>query len=122
MAAADVDLAYLSTQGGVPESDLNTIVTTPTADLVAKVLGAIVTKLRDLEQEKFQLSVELEAAYRGAESRCEQFKATTDKALKEVEEVRQKLQSEGKPACAAIFSRQRMLIDVPCVQNPPVAR
>ncbi|AEO58949.1 hypothetical protein MYCTH_2306733 [Thermothelomyces thermophilus ATCC 42464] len=94
MAAADVDLAYLSTQGGVPESDLNTIVTAPTADLVAKVLGAIVIKLRDLEQEKFQLSVELEAAYRGAESRCEQFKATTDKALKEVEEVRQKLQSE----------------------------
>lgn len=95
MAAAEVDLAYLSAHAGVPEADLDTVVAAPTVDLVASVLGAIVTKLRDLENEKFQLNVELEAAYRSAESRCEQFKSTTDKALKDVEEVRQKLQNEG---------------------------
>ena len=106
MAAAEVDLAYLSTHAGVPEADLDTVVTAPTADLVTAVLGAIVTKLRDLEQEKFQLGVELEAAYRGAESRCEQFKATSDKALKEVEEVRQKLQNEGKCAFGRLFSNE----------------
>lgn len=110
MAAAEVDLSYLSTHAGVPQPDLDAVVTAPTVDLVASVLGAIVTKLRDLEQEKFQLGVELEAAFRGAESRCEQFKATTDKALKDVEELRQKLQTEGKsrirpillPVCVAL--------------------
>ncbi len=95
MAAAEVDLSYLSTHAGVPEPDLDAVVTAPTADLVASVLAAIVAKLRDLEQDKFQLGVELEAAFRGAESRCEQLRATSDKALKEVEELRQKLQSEG---------------------------
>jgi len=96
MAAAEVDLSYLSTHAGVPQLDLDAVVTAPTVDLVASVLAAIVTKLRDLEQEKFQLGVELEAAFRGAESRCEQFKATSEKALKDVEELRQKLQNEGK--------------------------
>jgi nucleoprotein TPR len=95
MAAAEVDLSYLSTHAGVPELDLNTAVTAPTADLVKSVLGAILAKLQDLEQDKFQLNVELEGAIRGSESRCEQFKSTTDKALKEVEELRQKVQSEG---------------------------
>jgi hypothetical protein len=85
MAAAEVDLAYLSSHAGVPEADLDTAVSAPTADLVASVLGAIVTKLRDLEQDKFQLGVELETAFRGAESRYEQFNGTSDKALKEVE-------------------------------------
>ncbi|KAL2136442.1 hypothetical protein VTI74DRAFT_3675 [Chaetomium olivicolor] len=94
MAAAEVDLSYLSTHAGVPQPDLETAVTAPTVELVASVLGAIVRKLRDLEQDKFQLGVELEGAIRGAESRCEQFKATSDKALKEVEELRQKLQNE----------------------------
>jgi hypothetical protein len=104
MAAAEVDLAYLSSHAGVPEADLDTAVSAPTADLVASVLGAIVTKLRDLEQDKFQLGVELEAAFRGAESRCEQFKGTSDKALKEVEELRQKLQNEGKsPFAISMF-------------------
>ncbi|KAK4166351.1 nucleo protein TPR [Cladorrhinum sp. PSN259] len=94
MAAAEVDLAYLSTHAGVPEPDLDNVVTAPTPDLVKAVLGAILAKLRDLEQEKFQLEIELEGAIRGSESRCEQFKATADKALKEVKDVRQKLQNE----------------------------
>jgi nucleoprotein TPR len=120
MAAAEVDLAYLSTHAGVPELDLDAVVTAPTVDLVSSVLGAIVTKLRDLEQEKFQLGVELEAAYRGAESRCEQFKATSDKALKEVEEVRQKLQNEGMFALQQLLlNRVRCLTWLP-TQRPPV--
>ncbi|KAK3998370.1 nucleo protein TPR [Cladorrhinum sp. PSN332] len=94
MAAAEVDLAYLSTHAGVPEPDLDNVVAAPTPDLVRAVLGAVLAKFRDLEQEKFQLEIELEGAIRGSESRCEQFKATADKALKEVEDVRQKLQNE----------------------------
>ena len=96
MAAAEVDYSYLCTHAGVPQSDLDTVVTAPTVDLVKSVLDVIVSKFQELEQDKFQLGVELEGAIRGAESRCEQFKSTTDKALKEVEELRQKLQGEGK--------------------------
>ncbi|KAK1755662.1 nucleo protein TPR [Echria macrotheca] len=94
MAAAEVDLAYLSTHVGVPETDINSAITAPTPDVVKVIFGAIIAKLRDLEQEKFQLDVELEGAIRGSESRCEQFKSTADKALKDVEELRQKLQDE----------------------------
>lgn len=95
MAAAEVDLSYLTTQAGVPEPDLNAVVTAPTPELVRSVLEAVLAKLRDLEQEKFQVDIELESAIRSSESRCEQFKETAEKALKDVEELRQKLQSEG---------------------------
>ncbi|KAK4219839.1 nucleo protein TPR [Rhypophila decipiens] len=94
MAAAEVDVSYLATHMGVPELNLSTIVTAPTPDLVKAVLAAIITKVQDLEQEKFQLGVELESAIRSSEARCEQFKLTSDKALKEVDELRQKLQNE----------------------------
>jgi len=96
MAAAEVDLGYLSAQANISQVDLETVVSAPTADLVKSVLAAVLSKIRELEQDKFHLNVELEGAIRGAESRCEQFKATSDKALKEVEELRQKLQSEGR--------------------------
>ena len=98
MAAAEVDFAYLSTHVGVPEANVQAAVTAPTADLVKTIFEAILARLRDVEQEKFQLEIELEGAIRSSESRCEQFKATADKALKDVEGVRQKLQDEGKPA------------------------
>jgi len=96
MAAAEVDLGYLVANVGIPEVDISTAITSPTHDIVKTILGAIVVKLRDLEQDKFQLEVELEGAIRSSESRCEHFKTTTDKALKDVEELRQKLQDEGK--------------------------
>lgn len=96
MAAAEVDVGYLSTQVGVPDTDLSTALTAPTPDLVKVIFDAIITKIRALEEDKFQLGIELEGAIRSSESRCEQFKATTDKALKEVDELRQKLQDEGE--------------------------
>ncbi|KAK3316294.1 hypothetical protein B0H66DRAFT_290306 [Apodospora peruviana] len=94
MAAAEVDLSYLHSHVGVPELSLSNVVTAPTPDLVKTILGAIISKVRELEQEKFQLGVELESAIRSSESRCEQFKVTTDKALQEVDDLRQKLQNE----------------------------
>ena len=96
MAAAEVDLSFLWTQAGVSEDHVQSAITAPTPEVVKAVLSAVVEQLRDLEQTKFHLEIQLEGAIRGAESRCEQFKATTDKALKDVEEVRQRLQDEGK--------------------------
>lgn len=125
MAAAEVDFSYLTAQAGVPEPDLNTALTAPTAELVRSVLETVVTKLRDLEQEKFQVDIELEGAIRSSESRCEQFKETADKALKEVEELRQKLQSEGEARLiiATMFLRGPRLPNVHQYRNcPPVTR
>ncbi|KAJ4421358.1 Protein mlp1 [Neurospora sp. IMI 360204] len=93
MAAAEVDVGYLSTQVGVPEPDLNSALTAPTPDLVKTIFEAVIAKIRALEEDKFQLGIELEGAIRSSESRCEQFKATTDKALKEVDELQNELQT-----------------------------
>lgn len=99
MAAADVDVGYLSTHLGVPEDTLTTVTTDPTADLVKAVLQAVAAKAQEFEQlyaEKINVDIELEAAVHSNEARTQQFKATADKALKDVEELRQKLSEQGK--------------------------
>jgi len=104
MAAAEVDVAFLAAQGHLPELDISTAVTTPTPDTVSAILSAVVSRFRDLEQEKFQLGIELEGAYRNGEARVEQANATRDKALKDLEEARQKAQDEGKKAQSWSFT------------------
>lgn len=101
MAAAEVavDYAYLSTHLGVPETTLSTVAIQPTADLVAAVLQAVAAKAHEydaLYAEKLQVDIELENAVRSSEARCQTFKSTADKALKDVEELRKKLQTEGE--------------------------
>lgn len=100
MAAAEVavDFGYLSTHLGVAENTLETAVAQPTADLVRAVLQAVAAKAHEFDNlyaEKLQVDIELENAVRSAESRCQTFKATADKALKDAEEIRTKLQQEG---------------------------
>ncbi|PSR79954.1 hypothetical protein BD289DRAFT_374836 [Coniella lustricola] len=101
MAAAGVavDCAYLSTHLGVPETTLTTVASQPTADLVTAVLQAVLAKAHEFDAlyaDKLQVDIELENAVRSSEARCQSFKATADKALKDVEEVRKKLQAEGE--------------------------
>lgn len=108
MAAAEVavDFAYLSTHLGVPEETLTTVASQPTPDLVKAVLQAVIAKAHEFDAlytEKLQVDIELENAVRSSEARCQTFKATADKALKDVEEVRKKLQNEG----ASVRRRQR---------------
>lgn len=100
MAAAQVavDFGYLSTHLGVAENTLETAAAQPTADLVTAVLQAVAAKAREFDNlyaEKLQVDIELENAVRSAESRCQTFKATADKALKDAEEIRTRLQQEG---------------------------
>lgn len=98
MAAAVADFGYLSTHLGVPENTLETAATQPTAELVRTVLQAVAAKAHEFDNlyaEKLQVDIELENAVRSAESRCQSFKATADKALKDAEEIRKKLQQEG---------------------------
>lgn len=97
-AAVAVDFAYLSTHLGVPENTLSTVATAPTVDLVTAVLQAVAAKAHEFENlysEKLQVDIELENAVRSSEARCQTSKATADKALKDVEELRKKLQHEG---------------------------
>lgn len=97
-AAVAVDFAYLSTHLGVPENTLSTFAAAPTVDLVQSVLQAVAAKAYEFDtlySEKLQVDIELENAFRSSEARCQTFKATADKALKDVEEIRKKLQNEG---------------------------
>lgn len=132
MAAADVavDYAYLSTHLGVPETTISTVATQPTVDLVAAVLQAVAAKAHEydaLYAEKLQVDIELENAVRSSEARCQTFKATADKALKDVEEIRKKLQTEGeikewtrlatKCASARVWKNKKLLTRDPSTQN-----
>ncbi|KAM0276559.1 hypothetical protein ACHAQH_006610 [Verticillium albo-atrum] len=97
MAAAAVDTGRIAGHLGLAESAVQTITTDPTPELVASFLQALIAKADEFDEvynAKLMLDVELESAHRNAEERCRNAKATADKALKDVEEVRQKLREE----------------------------
>ncbi|KAI2633166.1 hypothetical protein GGS26DRAFT_69341 [Hypomontagnella submonticulosa] len=97
MAAAEVDLGYLATHLGMPEANLTTVATDPTADLVTAVLAAVAAKAHEFDAlytQKLQLEVELETSVRSAEAQRDASNETAKKALKDVEELRQKLKNE----------------------------
>jgi nucleoprotein TPR len=99
MAAADVDVGSLSVHLGVSEETLLSVTAAPTVELVKAVLLVVAQKAQDynaLYSEKLSLDIELETAVRNSEARTQQFKTTTDKALQDVEEVREKLKDEGE--------------------------
>ncbi|KAI0104544.1 hypothetical protein F4814DRAFT_92337 [Daldinia grandis] len=104
MAAAEVDLGYLATHLGMPEGNLTTVVTDPTADLVKALLSAVAAKGHDYDAlftQKLQLEVELETSVRSAEAQRDASNETAKKALKDVEELRQKLKNEANRNCTS---------------------
>jgi nucleoprotein TPR len=99
MAAAVVDVAYLSSYLSVPESTLSTFVDDPTRELVNAVLQAVTVKAKEHDEvnaRKLHLEVELENAVRTGDSRSRGLKASVEKGLKELAELREKLKEEGK--------------------------
>ena len=105
--AAAVDVAYLSTHLGVAPDTLSAVAAAPTAELVQVVLEAVTTKAREYDNlyaQKLHADIELESSVRGSESRVESFKATADKALKDVEALRIKLHEEGELCLHLSFS------------------
>ncbi|KAI0129873.1 hypothetical protein BJ170DRAFT_290806 [Xylariales sp. AK1849] len=98
MASAIVDVGYLATHLGVPEANLVTVTTDPTAELVKAVLAAVAAKGHEYEtlySQKVHLEVELETNVRGAEAQRDASSETAKKALKDLDEIRQKLTHEG---------------------------
>ncbi|KAI0420921.1 hypothetical protein F5X98DRAFT_361591 [Xylaria grammica] len=97
MAAAGVDVGYLATHLGMPETNISGAISDPTADLVNAILAAVTTKAHEFDtlfSQKLQLEVELETSVRGAEAQRDASNETAKKALKDVEEIRQKLNEE----------------------------
>jgi nucleoprotein TPR len=98
MASADVDTGFLATHLGLPEPTLSSALSNPTVDLIKSVLQAVAAKaheFNELSSERLRQDIELESAVRSSEARTQSFKSTAEKALKDVEEVRQKLKTEG---------------------------
>ncbi|KAI0009362.1 hypothetical protein F4779DRAFT_375142 [Xylariaceae sp. FL0662B] len=94
---AEVDVGFLATHLGMPEENLSTVVTEPTVDLVNIILAAVAAKGHEYDTlftQKLQLEVELETSVRSAEAQRDASNETAKKALKDVEEIRQKLKEE----------------------------
>jgi nucleoprotein TPR len=99
MAAAVLDVDYLSAYLSLPQQTLNSVLDSPTTDLVQSVLEAITAKAREhkeLEADKLRADIELENAVRSSETRIEGLRASLEKSQKTVEDVRTKLKEEGK--------------------------
>ncbi|ODA80878.1 hypothetical protein RJ55_03838 [Drechmeria coniospora] len=97
MAAADVDIGYIAAHLGVDEPAVAALTTEPTVDLVSVLLQAVASKAHEFDTlfaDKLQTDIELENAVRSAETRSQTSKVTAEKALKEVEEARQRLKEE----------------------------
>ena len=93
-----LDLQHLASYCSLPQDNLQTLLDAPTVDLVKSLLHTVTERAREHEQtnsENLKLSVELENAVRGGETKTRVLKNSIDKGLKEAAELRQKLQSEG---------------------------
>ncbi|KAM0478913.1 hypothetical protein ACHAPX_004891 [Trichoderma viride] len=97
MAAAQVDVAYIAGHLGLDQPVVASLTTQPTVELVTTLLQAVAAKAHEFETlyaEKLQTDIELENAVRNSETKSQTFKGTAEKALKDVEEARQRLKEE----------------------------
>lgn len=93
-----MDLGYLAAHLGMPEENISTVVTEPSVDLVKVILSAVAAKGHEYDEissQKIQLEVQLETSVRSAEAQRDKWSETATKALKDVEEIRNKLKDEG---------------------------
>lgn len=98
MAAATVELPFLSSHYSISESTLTTLTQAPTIELVNQLLESITSKAREydeLKSDKLRLEVELENAVRTSESKIKVLKGSVEKHLAEISDLRTKLQESG---------------------------
>ena len=97
--ATELDVPHLSSFCSLPQSSLQTLLDSPTVELVRDLLQTIsfrATEYDDLKSEKLKLDVELENAVRGGEAKARVVKASIEKRSKEATDLKQKLETEGK--------------------------
>lgn len=106
MAAATVELPYISAHYSIPESTLTTLAQAPTVELVNQLLEAIAKRAREndeLKSDKLRLEVELENAVRSSESKIKVLKASVEKSHAEVEGLRQNQKESGDYYCLMFY-------------------
>ena len=95
-----LDLPYLSTTYHVPEADLQTLLDSPTVELVKDFLASLATQGQEydtLKADKLKVDVQLEDTVRTSETKARAQKAAVTKGAKEIEHLTTKL-SEAESA------------------------
>ena len=99
MAAVELDVPRLSAFCSLPSASIETLLDAPTVELVQTLLSNISERAREFDEvksEKLKLTVELENAVRGGESKSRVLQSSIDKAFKEATELREKLHAAGR--------------------------
>lgn len=94
-----MDVGYIAGHLGLDQPVITSLTTEPTLDLITQLLQAVANKAHEFDTlyaAKLQSDIELENAVRGSESRSQASREITEKALKDLEEARQKLKEEGE--------------------------
>lgn len=99
MAGTVVDTAVISSSFQFEEPKLQTLLDAPTAELVKEFLTGLTLKAQefdDAKADKLRADVELENTVRSNETRVKGLKSSVTKGLKEVEELRRTLSTQGE--------------------------
>lgn len=98
MSTPAMDTALLASYCSFSEQYIQTLIDSPSSDLVTSFFENLIAKAKEhdrLKADHLRLDVELENAVRGGESRTRALKANTDKALKDIEALRIELNEKG---------------------------
>ena len=98
MAAVELDIPNISSFCALPQTSLNSLLDNPTRELVQTLLENVSSRVREHEElkaEKLKLNVELENAVRSAESKNRVMKNSIEKGLRDVVDIRRKLDHAG---------------------------
>jgi nucleoprotein TPR len=99
--ATAVNPAHIAAWFSIPETTIQTLLDAPTAELVESLLQQIAEKAREYDEikaDKLRAEVELETEVHAGEQRARSLKASLEKALKDVEDLRKKLNDAGAHA------------------------
>ena len=98
MAAVAVDTHYIATSYDISHDEVETLLTSPTTELVKELFERLLSKAKEHEKikaSKLKTEIELESALRSNETKTRGIKANLDRVLKESEELRKKLTEQG---------------------------
>lgn len=102
MAAAAVDTRFIATSYDISHDKVETLVSSPTTELVKDLFERLVAKAKEHEKtkaSKLRTEIELESALRSNETKMRSIRANLDRVLKESEELRKKVNEQGKTLC-----------------------
>ncbi len=111
MATAQVDVPFISSYLAFPEQALSSLLSlSPTQDLITALLENIALKAREhqrITSEHVKLGIELESAVRAGEVKSKVLKNAADERQREVEDLRQQLETKGEASriSSYVFSR-----------------